>query len=121
MGGPKGDGAGDDKPKKPKKPKKDRYTDKEKLAEGGADSSQKAASGTSSMTDVTYTIAQLQDPEFWKAKEELKVDRWKYAPDDEFEQLTVRSAPCPAAIPRRRDRPRRMASHCIALRCAAES
>ena len=90
MGGPRGDAAGDDKPKKPKKPKKDRYTDKEKLAAGGADSKQKAASGTSSMTDVTYTIAQLQDPEFWKAKEELKSAKTTMKDGNPLQLVTIK-------------------------------
>ena len=85
--------------KKEKKPKKDRYVDKEKAVQASAPA---AAAGTSSMTDVTYTIDQLKDPEFWKSKPELKDapgSRWKYAPDDAFEDLdeevfTSLGSPC---------------------------
>ena len=84
MGGSGGPG---ERKKKEKRPKKDRYVDKEKAVEASAPA---AAAGTSSMTDVTYTIDQLKDPEFWKSKPELKDapgSRWKYAPDDAFEEL----------------------------------
>ena len=87
MGASGGADEGTKKEKKPKKEKKDRYVDKEKVVEASAPA---AASGTSSMTDVTYTIDQLKDPEFWKSKPELKDapgSRWKYAPDDAFEEL----------------------------------
>eukprot|EP01043_Picozoa_sp_COSAG02_P012580 COSAG02_NODE_487_length_21276_cov_36.093167_11_plen_127_part_00 len=87
MGGSGGPDERKKREKKPKKEKKDRYVDKDKAVEATAPA---VAAGKSSMTDVTYTIAQLKDGEFWRSKPELKDapgSRWKYAPDDAFEEL----------------------------------
>jgi|EP01043_Picozoa_sp_COSAG02_P020841 hypothetical protein len=87
MGGSGGPDGSKKKEKKPKKEKKDRYVDKDKAIDPSASA---AAAGTSSMTDVTYTLDQLKDADFWRSKPELKDapgSRWKYAPDDAFEEL----------------------------------
>lgn len=84
-----GSGGSEARKKKDKKPKKDRYMDKEKVVEASGPA---ASAGTSSTTAVTYTIDQLKDPAFWRSQPELKEaggGRWKYAPDDAFEELMV--------------------------------